>query len=63
MLRAAISLFILAIIAFALGAYNIAGVSTELGKAIFFVFIALSVISFLSNLFFKDHSNDHKSLR
>jgi uncharacterized membrane protein YtjA (UPF0391 family) len=62
MLQAAISLFIFGIIAFALGAYNIAGASVELGKTLFLVFIALSVISFISNLFLRDRSNDHKTL-
>lgn len=62
MLQAAISLFVIAILAFILGANNIAGVSVELGKILFFVFIALSIISFLGNLFYKKGSSGNPPL-
>lgn len=50
MLRAAISLFILGLIAFFLGAYNIAGVTIELGRILLLVFIGLSILSLLISL-------------
>ena len=50
MLRAAITFFVLALIAIILGANNIAGVSMEIGKILLFVFLALAVISFVVSL-------------
>ncbi|MGZ3787840.1 MAG: DUF1328 domain-containing protein [Bacteriovorax sp.] len=50
MLRAAIAFFILAIIAFFLGANGIAGVSMEIGRILLFVFLVLAVISFVVSL-------------
>jgi uncharacterized membrane protein YtjA (UPF0391 family) len=47
MIRAAISFFIIALVAYFLGANSIAGVSIEVGKILLFVFLALSVVSFL----------------
>ena len=47
MVRTAISFFILAIIAFILGAYGIAGLSMEIGKTLLFVFLVLAVISYI----------------
>jgi uncharacterized membrane protein YtjA (UPF0391 family) len=47
MIRAAISFFIIALVAYFLGANGIAGLSIEVGKILLFVFLALSVISFL----------------
>ncbi len=47
MIRASISFFILAIIAYVFGAYGIAGVSVEIGKTLLFVFLVLAVISFV----------------
>ncbi len=50
MLRAAIIFFVIALIAGALGLWNIAGVSVDLGKILLFVFLALAVLSFLGSL-------------
>lgn len=50
MIRAAVAFFILAIVAFVLGANGIAGISIEIGKALLVVFLALAVISFLVSL-------------
>ncbi|MBS1968773.1 MAG: DUF1328 domain-containing protein [Bdellovibrionales bacterium] len=50
MLRAAIAFFILAIVAFILGAAGIAGVSMEIGKLLLTVFLVLAVISFIIDL-------------
>lgn len=47
MIRAAISFFVLAILAYVLGANGIAGLSVEIGKTLLVVFLALSVISVL----------------
>jgi uncharacterized membrane protein YtjA (UPF0391 family) len=50
MLRAAIAFFILAVVAFILGATGIAGVSMEIGKLLLTVFLVLAVISFVIDL-------------
>ncbi len=50
MLRAAIGFFIIAILAFALGAGGIGGVSMDIGKTLLFVFLVLAVLSFLASL-------------
>jgi uncharacterized membrane protein YtjA (UPF0391 family) len=50
MLRAALAFFIIGIIAYVVGAYNIAGVSIEVGKIIMFIFLILAVLSFLLTL-------------
>ncbi|MGZ3652889.1 MAG: DUF1328 domain-containing protein [Bdellovibrionota bacterium] len=47
MLRASISFFLIGLLAVVLGANNIAGLSIEVGKTLLFVFVALSVLSFL----------------
>lgn len=47
MIRAALSFFVLALIAFVLGAYGIAGLSMEIGKILLVVFLVFAVISFL----------------
>lgn len=51
MVRAAISFFILALVAYVLGANGIAGLSVEIGKTLLVVFLVLAVISFLAYLF------------
>lgn len=51
MLRAAVGFFILALIAFVLGASGIAGLSLEIGRLLLGVFLVLAVISFLASLF------------
>ncbi len=50
MIRAAIGFFVLALVAYALGAGGIAGMSVEIGKILLFVFLVLAVISFLVSL-------------
>jgi OmpA-OmpF porin, OOP family len=50
MLRAAVSLFIIGILAFVLGLNNVGGLSIELGKMLFFVFVGLSILSYLVTL-------------
>lgn len=50
MLRAAIAFFVLALVAYFLGANGIAGFSVEAGKLLLYVFIVLAVISFVINL-------------
>ena len=48
MIRAALSFFILALVAVLFGAYGIAGVSMEIGKLLLVVFLILAAISFIS---------------
>ena len=50
MVRAAIAFFILALIAFFLGANGIAGISMEIGRILLFVFLNLAVISFVGSI-------------
>ncbi|MFM6929717.1 MAG: DUF1328 domain-containing protein [Bdellovibrio sp.] len=50
MLRAAIAFFILALVAFVLGANGIAGMSMEIGRVLLIVFLVLAVISFVINM-------------
>ena len=51
MLRAAISFFVLGLVAFLLGANGIAGLSVEIGRMLLVVFVILAVISFLLSMF------------
>ncbi|MBK7962802.1 MAG: DUF1328 domain-containing protein [Bdellovibrionales bacterium] len=50
MVRAAIAFFILALVAFVLGATGIAGLSIEIGKILLVVFLVLAVLSFLGSI-------------
>lgn len=50
MINAAISFFILALIAYALGANGIAGMSIEIGKILLFVFLILAATSYVLSL-------------
>ena len=50
MLRAAIAFFVLAIVAYVLGANGVAGFSAEAGKLLLFVFVVLAIISFVINM-------------
>ncbi len=50
MLRAAITFFVLALVALALGAYNVAGVSMEAGRLLLGLFLVLAVASFLISI-------------
>ncbi len=51
MVRAAIAFFVLALVAYFLGAGGVAGLSLEVGKLLLYVFLALAVISFLISMF------------
>lgn len=57
MLRAALGFFVIGILAFFLGANNIGGLSVEIGRTLLSVFLILSVISIVANLFFKKSIN------
>jgi uncharacterized membrane protein YtjA (UPF0391 family) len=50
MLRAAIGFFIIAILAYAIGAGGIGGVSMDIGKTLLTVFLVLAVLSFLASI-------------
>lgn len=51
MLRAAITFFVLALVAILFGATGFAGVSMEVGRVLLAVFLILAAISFVSALF------------
>ena len=48
MIRAAISFFVLALVAFIFGANGIAGLSMEIGRVLLAVFLVLAAISFVA---------------
>jgi uncharacterized membrane protein YtjA (UPF0391 family) len=50
MIRAAISFFVLAIVAYVLGAFGIAGLSIEIGKILLIIFLAMALITFIASL-------------
>ena len=50
MIRAAIGFFVLALVAYFLGAAGVAGLSLEIGKLLLYVFLALAVISFIVSM-------------
>lgn len=50
MLRAAITFFVIGLIAMIFGAYGIAGLSVEVGKVLLMVFVVLAVLSFVVGL-------------
>jgi uncharacterized membrane protein YtjA (UPF0391 family) len=50
MLRAAIAFFVLGVIAILLGANGVGGLSLDIGKILLFVFLILSIISFVASL-------------
>jgi uncharacterized membrane protein YtjA (UPF0391 family) len=50
MLRAAITFFVVGLLAMFLGMNNIAGVSVELGKLLLYIFLALAVVSLIVGL-------------
>ena len=51
MLRAAIGFFIIGLLAFAIGAGGVGGLSMDIGKTLLFVFLALAILSFLASMF------------
>jgi uncharacterized membrane protein YtjA (UPF0391 family) len=50
MFRASIAFFLLAIIAYVFGAYEVAGLSADIGKLLLWVFLIIAVISFVASL-------------
>ncbi len=50
MLRAAITLFIIGLVAMLFGMFNVAGVSFELGRWLLFIFAGLAVLGFIAAL-------------
>jgi uncharacterized membrane protein YtjA (UPF0391 family) len=50
MVRAAIAFFVLALVAYFLGAGGVAGLSMDVGKTLLMVFLVLAVISFVASL-------------
>ncbi len=50
MLRAAVTFFILGLIAMLLGAYGVAGLSIEVGKILLVVFLIFSIGSFIASI-------------
>jgi uncharacterized membrane protein YtjA (UPF0391 family) len=50
MLRASIAFFIIGLVALALGAGGIAGMSIEIGRILLSVFVVLAIISFVVGL-------------
>jgi uncharacterized membrane protein YtjA (UPF0391 family) len=50
MLRAAITFFVLALVAILFGATGFAGVSMEIGRVLLAVFLILAAISFVASL-------------
>ena len=50
MLRAAVTLFIIGLVAMLFGMYNVAGVSMELGRILLFLFVGLAVVGFVISL-------------
>ena len=50
MLRAAVAFFVLGLVAIILGANGIGGLSMDIGRTLLFVFLILSVISFVASM-------------
>lgn len=50
MLRASFAFFFLGLLALALGFYDIAGISLELGRLLLFIFLGLAILTFLGAL-------------
>jgi uncharacterized membrane protein YtjA (UPF0391 family) len=50
MINAAVTFFIIGLVAYVLGANGVAGLSIEAGKLLLIVFCVLAVLSFLTNL-------------
>ncbi len=59
MIRAAIAFFVLAIVAFLLGANGIAGVSMDIGKTLLVAFLILAAISFLGAMVIGGRNQKH----
>ena len=53
MLRTSIGFFVLGLLALGLGAYDLGGVSLELGRILLFVFLGLAILTFLGGLMTK----------
>ncbi len=62
MIRAAVSFFMIALVAFILGAYGIAGLSMEIGKILLAVFLGLAIVSFFAALIAGKNTNNKELL-
>jgi uncharacterized membrane protein YtjA (UPF0391 family) len=51
MIRASIFFFVFSLVAYFLGANQIAGISIEIGRVLLYFFLALSIVSMLIALF------------
>lgn len=65
MLRAAISFFILAIVAYLFGFNGIMGISLEIGRLLLVVFVGLAIISYIASVISKNkiESNERNKIR
>jgi uncharacterized membrane protein YfcA len=50
MLRAAIIFFVMGLLFFALGAFNLGAISMDVGRTLLYVFLGLAVLSFVASL-------------
>ncbi len=50
MVRAAIGFFIIAMVAYIFGIYNVAGLSMDIGRTLLFIFLVLALVSFLASV-------------
>ncbi len=50
MLRAALGFFLFGMVALLLGAYNVGGISIEIGRTLLFVFLGLALITTIAGL-------------
>jgi uncharacterized membrane protein YtjA (UPF0391 family) len=50
MLRASISFFVIGLVAMALGAYHVGGLSVDIGKTLLYLFLGLSLLTFLMSI-------------
>jgi uncharacterized membrane protein YtjA (UPF0391 family) len=59
MLRAALTFFVIGLIAMVLGANNVAGLSVDLGKTLLVVFLVLAILSAVTGVFFGGRATKH----
>lgn len=62
MLRAAIAFFIMGLLIFIFGYYNVANVSIDAGKLFLYIFAAFSIITFLAALVTGKSIRSHEEL-
>lgn len=56
MLRASVAFFVLALVAYFLGANGVAGMSMEIGRICIGVFIFIAILTFIGSLFNRNRS-------